>query len=135
MKALFLAVAGLVAVVGCGGSGSSTAAPSSVSAATPAPSAPAAAAIEVTLRDFKIEPATFSTGPNATIAVTSDGPTPHNFTVRDAAGTNVAASKDLRTGESDTVVLAALAAGEYTFFCSFAGHESLGMRGTLTVTP
>jgi len=39
---------------------------------------------------------------------------------------------DLSTGESETIS-AELEPGEYTIFCSLAGHESLGMRGSLTV--
>ena len=115
MKRIALAVFLAVAAAGCAGN-----------AATTAPAS-------VTLRDFKIEPSDLTAKAPFTIAVTSNGPTPHNFTVRDAAGSVVVASADLRTGESDTVEVPALAAGDYTFFCSFAGHESLGMHGTLTV--
>ena len=99
-------------------------------AGTSATSAP----LSATVRDFKIEPSQLSASAPLTIAVTSDGPTPHNFTIRDAAGTVVVASNDLRAGDSDSVEVPDLAPGDYTFFCSFAGHESLGMHGTLTVT-
>jgi plastocyanin len=114
-----LAVAFLICatLAGCAGAGSATYAP-----------------LSATLRDFKIEPSQLSAGTPLTIAVTSNGPTPHNFTIRDSAGTVIVASTDLRTGETDTVEVPGLAPGEYTFFCSFAGHESLGMRGTFTVT-
>lgn len=120
-----------MAIVGCAGGGSS---PSPSPAASTQPTAAAGTPASVTLRDFKIEPATLTGNGSMTINVTSDGPTPHNFTVRDAAEAVIAASKDLRPGESDTVVLPALGPGEYTFFCALAGHESLGMRGILTVT-
>ena len=106
------------ALAGCAGAGS---------AATSAP-------LSAALRDFKIEPNKLSASAPLTISVTSSGPTQHNFTIRDATGSVVAASTDLRTGDSDTVEVPDLAPGDYTFFCSFAGHESLGMHGTLTVT-
>ena len=86
----------------------------------------------VTLSDFKITPSALTSAGAVSIAVTSDGPTPHNLTIRNADDEIVAASDDLRAGESDTID-AELAPGEYEMFCAFAGHESLGMRGTLTV--
>ncbi len=111
-----------LALAACGGSTSITSSPSS---------APAEA-IEVTLSDFKITPSSLTSGSAVSIAVTSDGPTPHNLTIRDAADAVVAATADLSTGGTETIE-ADLDAGEYTIFCSLAGHESLGMRGTLTV--
>ncbi len=121
----------LLALVGCAGGGSD---PSITAATTAEPTGTGGTPVSVTVRDFKIEPNTLTSTGSTIINVSSKGPTPHNFTVRDAADATITASKDLRTGESDTVVLAALAPGEYTFFCSFAGARDLGMRGTLTVT-
>lgn len=129
----------LLAAAGCGGQ-ASTAAPATASSGAPATQSAAASpassltTLSVTLRDFKIEPTTIAASGRISIAVTSQGPTPHNFTIRDADDNVVARSRDLRTGESD-VVEAQLTAGEYPYFCAFAGHESLGMRGTLVVTP
>jgi plastocyanin len=80
-----------------------------------------------------IDPTSFeASGPTVTIEAVNDGPTPHNFTVRDAAGEIVMGTRDLSTGESETIS-AELQPGDYTIFCSLAGHESLGMSGTLTV--
>jgi plastocyanin len=93
----------------------------------------ALAPISVTVSDFMIEPNEFeAAGPTVTVEAINDGPTPHNFTVRDSDGNVVLATADLSTGESE-VVSAELEPGEYTIFCSLAGHESLGMSGTLTV--
>ena len=90
--------------------------------------------LSVNLMDFMLDPeALEAVGPTVTIDVTTDGPTPHNLTVRDAAGEVVMASSDLSTGDSETIS-AELEPGEYTIFCSLSGHESLGMSGTLTVT-
>ena len=71
-------------------------------------------------------------GPMVTIEVTSDGPTPHNLTVRDADGAVVMATEDLSAGDSETIS-ATVEPGTYTIFCSLAGHESLGMSGSLVV--
>jgi len=109
-------------------------APSADDSAPPSAGAPSSGAIAITVADFMIDPVDLTaTGPAITFEVTNDGPTPHNFTVRDDAGELVAATADLSPGESETLS-ADIAPGAYTIFCSLAGHESLGMGGTLTVT-
>lgn len=131
---LFVAAAALLAMTAaCGTSGSSS------PAAMDSPSAPAGA-IHVSLLDFSISPATLNVPAGAvTFYVTNDGKSPHNFNVRSPRGPIgkniqiVAHSKDLTPGQSD-VVKATFTAGAYTFYCAFAGHESLGMIGDLTVT-
>lgn len=137
MNKLFITGAALVLAGACTGLKATTApvepSPSSATISMPA-ATPTTASVAVTLVDFKIQPSTTTVASNASFAVTSEGPTPHNFTIRDASGALVLRSRDLRTGESDTVS-GQLAAGTYTFFCAFPGHESLGMHGTLTVTP
>ena len=91
-------------------------------------------AIDVSIADFMIDPSELEvTGPTVTIAVTNDGPTPHNLTVRDANGEVVMATEDLSRGDAETIS-ADLEPGEYVIFCALAGHESLGMRGSLVVT-
>jgi plastocyanin len=103
-----------------------------VSGATGAPSPDVTAAIEV--RDFELQPATVSvSGSVLSIAVANAGPTVHNVSVRDGAGTVLFGTRDLREGESQTVAHA-IAPGTYVLFCSLPGHESLGIKGTLTVT-
>jgi uncharacterized cupredoxin-like copper-binding protein len=115
----------VVVATACGGTGAGATAN-----ATPTSAAQAVAVQEA---DFKITPATLAlTGSTFTFNVTSAGPTPHNFNIRNDSGT-LASTKDLRTGGSDTVTVT-LTPGTYTFFCAFPGHESLGMHGTLTVT-
>ena len=116
MKRIPLGALLALSLVACSGSAGPSAAP------------PAS----VTLSDFKITPTAITSGTTLSIAVTSDGPTPHNLTIRDADDEIVGATRDLRAGESDTID-AQLAPGEYAIFCALAGHESLGMRGTLTV--
>jgi plastocyanin len=94
----------------------------------------AADAMAVNLMDFMIEPSDLeATGPTVTFDVASDGPTPHNLTVLDDSGEVVMATADLSAGNSETIT-ADLEPGDYTILCSLAGHESLGMSGTLTVT-
>ena len=114
-----------------------SAAPSA--AASTAPSAPGPTApsnaTAVIVKDFKIEPADIKVqGKAVSLAVTNQGPTIHNVTIRDASGTVIVASRDLKAGESETIT-ATLAPGNYILFCSLPGHESLGTKGTLEVSP
>ena len=125
MRTRFLSPILLLALVACSAPAESVA---------PASEAPAADALAVNLMDFMIDPSELeATGPTVTIEVTSDGPTPHNLTVRDGAGEVVMATADLSAGDTETIA-ADLEPGDYTILCSLAGHESLGMSGTLTVT-
>ena len=113
----------------------------STATGSPSPSAPLSAptstdatAIEVTVADFMLDQVDLEvTGPTVRLAVTNDGPTPHNVAIRTPDGEVVATTADLSTGESETISVD-LEPGEYVTFCSLAGHESLGIRGTLTVT-
>lgn len=99
----------------------------------PTPAAPTADAIEVSVADFMIDPSDLEVvGPTVTISVTNGGPTPHNLTVRDGGGAVVAGTDDLGVGDGETIN-AELEPGDYTIFCALAGHESLGMSGTLTI--
>lgn len=98
----------------------------------PAPSADVVANIKVL--DFKLEPSTVTvSGTTLALAVSNAGPTIHNVTVRDAAGNVLFGTRDLGEGEAETVTHA-IAPGTYVLFCSLPGHESLGIKGTLTVT-
>lgn len=159
MKTLLVSSILLLAVAACGGSAGASGDPASVApatpaassaaAASPAPSAssaaaaspapvespaqsPAADGIPVIVKDFTIDPIDVTvTGP-VSLAVSNAGPTVHNLSIRDAADELLAKTKELREGESETLEVE-LADGEYILFCSLPGHESLGMRGTLTV--
>ena len=111
----------LLALVACSGP---------VTSDQPAADSPDVAdAITINLADFMIDPSELeAAGPTVTLEVAQRWPTPHNLTVRNAAGDVLMATDDLSAGDTDTIS-AELEPGEYTIFCSFAGHESLGMSG------
>ena len=68
---------------------------------------------------------------NVQIEFTNDSGTPHDVRVEDSAGT-VLGGTDVFAGSTETADLE-LEPGEYTFFCSVAGHRQAGMEGTLSV--
>ena len=89
----------------------------------------------VMLADFMLEPEDMTVeGPSVSFSVTNNGPTVHNFSIRDPeSGEILLATENLGPGESTTLT-GELEPGEYETFCSLAGHESLGMQAILTIT-
>jgi plastocyanin len=75
---------------------------------------------------FVFSPSTLTVAKGSTITVTNVGSAPHTFTI---SGQGIDVVND--PGKSQPVTID-LASGTYTFICRF--HESLGMKGTLTVT-
>ena len=130
----YLLAALLLVIAGCNqGSGSTVPAGTPAGAAGTGPSAQVpATAIHV--KDFTLDPKVVtSAGSAVALAVTNDGPTVHNVTIRDSSGTVLGATKDLKPGQSETFSVQ-LPPASYVMFCSLPGHESLGIKGTLTVT-
>ena len=148
MKTLFATTLLALALTACGGSGTTSAPTTQTGAPSAAPSVAAtdgptsaaptsapSAAVEGTaliVKDFTLDPLTVMTAGTVALAVTNAGPTVHNVAIRDDAGTLLGTTADLREGESETLTVD-LAAGSYILFCSLPGHESLGIKGTLTV--
>ena len=146
------AAAILLIAAGCNGSAGGTATPApgaSASGSTTAPTStpggssagsavPLATAgtsgTPLEVLDFTLQPLTVTvTGTDVLLDVTNSGPTVHNVTIRDEAGKLVGGTRDLRQGEGETID-ADIPAGTYILFCSLPGHESLGIKGTLTVS-
>ncbi len=147
-RSVAAAAAILLIAAGCNGSAGGSATPTPGASASPAtagpgssptsgPTTPSTAGADGTpleVLDFTLEPLALSVqGPDVVLDVSNAGPTVHNLTIRDDAGAILAATRDLRDGEGETIE-ADLPAGSYVMFCSLPGHESLGMKGTLTVT-
>jgi plastocyanin len=87
----------------------------------------------ISLVDYKLEPSEVD-AESGTIEVCAknDGRAPHDLAIRDDAGKVLGRTKVLGQNESDRFTIE-LEAGAFDIFCTQAGHESLGMRGTLTV--
>lgn len=87
--------------------------------------------VEITLSDFDIVPGKFDAeaGETITFVITNDGPNPHNFQVK---GLMDRASDTIGEGESTAVTVTIPDdGGTFTYICAIAGHEALGMKGTL----
>ena len=121
----------------CGGSGTTTAPATGAApnAATPSAAAPSAAtqATAVVVKDFTLDPLDVAVAGTVSLAVTNAGPTVHNVASRDDAGKLLGTTADLKSGASETLTVE-IPAGSYILFCTLPGHESLGIKGTLTVS-
>lgn len=63
-----------------------------------------------------------------TIAYVGDGSLTHTLLIKDKSGFKLQVSHDTKTGTVN------LAPGSYTLYCDVPGHESAGMKATLTVS-
>ena len=115
-----VAGAGMVAfaLVGAGGAGPA-AADSSV-----------AAALGSATNEFSLDllPAEVPAG-DVVLVATNGGAEEHTLALKGGIST-----PEIAPGGSQMLAVGALAAGTYTFVCTIAGHEQLGMKADLTVT-
>lgn len=93
------------------------------------PVAPGARRVEVAATSFEFAPdeITVAAGEDVAIVLSSDDLL-HDFTI-DGIDVHVAAER----GETAEGGLRADDPGEYTFYCTVAGHRDAGMEGTLVV--
>jgi manganese oxidase len=83
----------------------------------------------VELSEFALGPAAVTVPVGGRLQVKNVGSVPHNLTV---TGTELATA-DLAAGETATLDLSSLDAGDYEIVCSIPGHADSGMQGTLTI--
>ena len=87
----------------------------------------------ISLQDFKLVPENPSVmAGNVVLCAHNDGKAPHDLGLRGADMQTLQKTATLGPGESGRITLT-LAAGSFAIYCSQAGHESLGMKGTLAV--
>lgn len=82
---------------------------------------------KVTLTEFKIDPSMVHAEPGGSIAVTNEGTVVHNLAIKGEDKK----TKDLKSGENDSLDLSGLKKGNYTIFCEIPGHEAAGMKASL----
>lgn len=113
--------------------GSPAASPGASPSASPmaSPAAAGGETVEVTAVDIAFEQETleFPADTDVTIVLTNDGMLQHDLVIEDTDFK----TELLDSGDSAELVVN-LPAGEYTYYCSVAGHREAGMTGTLTVS-
>jgi len=67
---------------------------------------------------------------SVTITMMNPSSIPHNVAIK---GNGVDEKGEVVQSDGESTVTADLEPGTYTFYCSVAGHEDAGMKGTLTV--
>lgn len=92
-----------------------------------------ATTLEFLLTDFAIQPDLVEApdGERLDFRVTNQGQSPHTFAVDTGDGVEVTA--ELQAGETATLEVPPLEVGDYKIYCTVAGHEDLGMVGSLAV--
>jgi plastocyanin len=120
VKALAAAGAVVALLAGCGGGGGS---------------AQPAGSIKVTLTEYKFDPPAI-TAPNGKVVfyLVNAGSTSHDLIIRDSSNARIAGSDLISAGDSIVFTVNSIPAGTYTYFCDQPGHETSGMKGTLTIT-
>jgi plastocyanin len=137
-----IAVFAAVAVAACGGSSSSstTSAPASATTSSATTSSAATAGTSAALAlaadpsgQLKFTKTTLSAkAGEVKIEFTNQAALPHNLTIAQGSGGEVAGATPTFQGGTKTLSVK-LKPGTYTFYCSVPGHRQAGMQGTLTV--
>jgi len=119
MKALTIALIAVAMLAGCGGGGASQ----------------PAGSIKVTMTEFKFDPPTVS-APNGKVVfyLVNAGTTSHDMVIRDSSNKRLNFSELVSAGDTFVFTVDSIPAGTYTYFCDQSGHETSGMKGTLTIT-
>lgn len=89
-----------------------------------------AATLEVDATEFAFDPSALAVAENGKIVLTNSGSVQHDIAVKEDDSFTMDLVDPGATGELD---LSGLAPGEYNVYCTVAGHEAAGMKGTLTV--
>jgi len=91
--------------------------------------------IKVSMTEFHFDPSTVTAPAGKMVFfLVNAGSVSHDFVIRDSGGTRIAGSELVSAGDSVVFTADNVPAGTYTIFCDQPGHESSGMKGTLTVT-
>ena len=114
----------LLAAVACGGSGGGGG-----GASQPAGS------IKVTMTEFKFDPSDLQAkAGKVTFYLVNAGSAAHDMVIEQQGGERVAGSELVQAGNTSLFTVDNLPAGSYRIVCTQPGHESAGMKGTLSVT-
>jgi plastocyanin len=120
MKRLAIGLAAVALLAGCGG-GSGSQQP--------------AGSVQVTMTEFKFNPSTINHASGKMVFwLVNSGTTQHDLAIRDSSGKTITTSELVSAGDAKEFDVNNIASGTYTYYCTQPGHETSGMKGTLTVT-
>ncbi|MET0287756.1 MAG: plastocyanin/azurin family copper-binding protein [Polyangiales bacterium] len=86
----------------------------------------------ISLQDFKFVPANPTVTSGAiTLCARNDGRSQHDLVLRGSDQAVLGKTETLDPGETGRFQVT-VSTGSYVIFCSLPGHESLGMKGTVT---
>jgi uncharacterized cupredoxin-like copper-binding protein len=126
--ALFLAALALMA---CGGDDDEPATDTAPADVNPATESLEVSALPDGSLAFEEESLETEAG-SVTVSFTNPAPIAHDFCVEDSGGEELGCTEIVADGDTSTTTLD-LEPGDFTFFCSVAGHREGGMEGPLTV--
>jgi uncharacterized cupredoxin-like copper-binding protein len=139
MGAAVVAVAGLLALAGCGdddettASSTSTEESTSTEAATTGGGGGGGESVQVSLKDYSIDPADPSVeAGTVTFDVSNDGEVTHTIEV-EGPDDEAELEPELAPGDSGTLEVDLSKPGTYEWYCPIGNHRELGMEGEITV--
>jgi uncharacterized cupredoxin-like copper-binding protein len=136
LKARLLAalVVALIGVAGCGGDDNGDGGTTTTTPTTGEGKTQAAETIDVSLTDFKIDPAKprISKAGQIEFRVKNEGGTVHNLEVEGPKGEAVLPS-NLNPGQTGTLKVDLSRPGKYEWYCPVDDHRGFGMKGQITV--
>ena len=88
------------------------------------------------MTEFKFDPSDIKAPAGKVVfyLVNAGNNTAHDLYIRDNTGKKIAGSDLVSAGDSSVFTVDSIAAGNYVIYCDQPGHESSGMKGTLTIT-
>jgi len=105
----------------------------STSTATSTPTSSGSSSVKefaISAKNFSFVPSTMTVKKGDTVKITFKNDSGiHDFKIDEFA----VATKQLKTGESETVEFVADKTGAFEYYCSVGTHRQMGMKGTLTV--
>ena len=121
MKAAAVGLAMVALLSACGGGSSGSNQP--------------AGSTQVTLSEYKFAPSSVTVAHGKVVFwLVNSGNIAHDMAIRDSSNKTIATSDVISAGDSKEFDVTDIAAGSYGIYCSQPGHETAGMKGTLTVT-
>ena len=120
-RALASSLVAIALLAACGGGGNGGSQP--------------AGSFKVTMTEYKFDPSTVNASSGKVVFfLVNGGSIAHDLIIRDSNNHRVAGSELISAGDTSVFTVDNIAAGTYTYFCDQPGHESSGMKGTLTIT-